>query len=151
MGSMLWIGLIAVLLIAVAAMITIQRGKQRERLDVGGWAGSAEPSLETVQQLIRRGRKIEAIKMYRALSGVGLKEAKDAVDALEQGRIDLNPLREEVHARPPLAAPADTLADLIQSGNKLGAIKAFRDTHPDVGLKAAKDAVDALERALRRR
>jgi ribosomal protein L7/L12 len=31
------------------------------------------------------GRKIEAIKLYRERTGVGLKEAKDAVEALERG------------------------------------------------------------------
>jgi ribosomal protein L7/L12 len=31
--------------------------------------------------LLRGGQKIEAIKQYRAMHGVGLKEAKDAVDA----------------------------------------------------------------------
>jgi hypothetical protein len=31
--------------------------------------------------LIQRGKKIEAIKMYRQLTGVGLKEAKDFVDS----------------------------------------------------------------------
>jgi ribosomal protein L7/L12 len=31
--------------------------------------------------LLRAGRKIEAIKMYRALHGVDLKAAKDAVEA----------------------------------------------------------------------
>ena len=30
------------------------------------------------------GRKIEAIKLYRAATGVGLKEAKDAVDEIEK-------------------------------------------------------------------
>jgi large subunit ribosomal protein L7/L12 len=33
--------------------------------------------------LIRGGRKIEAIKLYRSQTGVGLREAKDAVDAME--------------------------------------------------------------------
>ena len=33
---------------------------------------------------VRKGNKIEAIKVYRELTGVGLKEAKDAVEALER-------------------------------------------------------------------
>jgi DNA-binding beta-propeller fold protein YncE len=37
-------------------------------------------------QLIRSGNKIGAIKLYRELFGVGLKEAKDAVERLEQGK-----------------------------------------------------------------
>ena len=32
--------------------------------------------------LVRQGKKIQAIKMYRELSDVGLKEAKDFVDGL---------------------------------------------------------------------
>ena len=32
---------------------------------------------------LRQGNKIEAIKAYRAVTNAGLKEAKDAVDALE--------------------------------------------------------------------
>jgi ribosomal protein L7/L12 len=46
----------------------------------------AEPGLvdpEKLQNLIREGRKIEAIKYIRQQRGVGLKEAKEAVDWLE--------------------------------------------------------------------
>ncbi|MDO9015846.1 MAG: ribosomal protein L7/L12 [Deltaproteobacteria bacterium] len=35
-------------------------------------------------RLIRAGQKIEAIKVYRESTRCGLKEAKDAVDALER-------------------------------------------------------------------
>ena len=38
---------------------------------------------EKLQRLIREGHKIEAIKYFRQQRGVGLKEAKDAVDWLE--------------------------------------------------------------------
>jgi len=34
--------------------------------------------------LLREGRTIEAIKIYRGLTGAGLKEAKQAVERLEQ-------------------------------------------------------------------
>lgn len=39
-------------------------------------------TMPEVEQLIRRGNQIEAIKRYRDLTGAGLKESKDAVDAL---------------------------------------------------------------------
>lgn len=42
--------------------------------------------LKEILHLARSGRKIEAIKMYRETFGVGLKEAKDAVDRLESGQ-----------------------------------------------------------------
>ena len=33
--------------------------------------------------LLRMNRKIEAIKLYRQMTGLGLKEAKDAIDRME--------------------------------------------------------------------
>lgn len=41
-----------------------------------------DPFSQAVKSAVDAGRKIEAIKIYRAETGVGLKEAKDAVDFL---------------------------------------------------------------------
>jgi len=38
---------------------------------------------EKIQQAIEAGRKIEAIKLIREETGLGLKEAKDMADALD--------------------------------------------------------------------
>jgi ribosomal protein L7/L12 len=38
----------------------------------------------TVAEAVRDGKKIEAIKRYREATGVGLKEAKDFVEALQR-------------------------------------------------------------------
>jgi len=38
----------------------------------------------SVVDAVRRGKKIEAIKAYRAATGAGLKEAKDYVDEFER-------------------------------------------------------------------
>ena len=35
-----------------------------------------------IQDALRRGNKIEAIKIYRELTGVGLAEAKQAIDGI---------------------------------------------------------------------
>jgi hypothetical protein len=37
-----------------------------------------------VKEALFAGRKIEAIRLYRLQTGLGLKEAKDAVEALEK-------------------------------------------------------------------
>ncbi len=42
--------------------------------------------LKDIAELVRAGNKIEAIKLYRATFNVGLKEAKDAVEALAAGQ-----------------------------------------------------------------
>ncbi|MBI3099817.1 MAG: ribosomal protein L7/L12 [Planctomycetes bacterium] len=44
-----------------------------------------EEGRAAVLDLIRQNRKIEAIKAYREKTGSGLKEAKDAVEAMERG------------------------------------------------------------------
>lgn len=41
-----------------------------------------EPELAEVTALLRQGKKIQAIKVYRETTGVGLKEARDAVERL---------------------------------------------------------------------
>jgi ribosomal protein L7/L12 len=41
-----------------------------------------EPQLERVAALARDGKKIQAIKVYRDVTGVGLKDAKDAVERM---------------------------------------------------------------------
>jgi ribosomal protein L7/L12 len=43
----------------------------------------ADPQHERICETLFEGRKIEAIKLYRELAGVGLKDAKEFIDALE--------------------------------------------------------------------
>lgn len=40
---------------------------------------------EDIRDLIRQNRKIDAIKLMRQKTGLGLAEAKDAVEAMEDG------------------------------------------------------------------
>ena len=47
--------------------------------------------LGRVKELLKNGRKIEALKAYRELSGLGLKEAKEELDRIERAiRLDRN-------------------------------------------------------------
>lgn len=41
-------------------------------------------ALERVKDLLKSGKKIEALKVYRGMSGLGLKEAKDELDRIER-------------------------------------------------------------------
>lgn len=41
-----------------------------------------DPRMGEVVALLRDGKKIQAIKVYREITGVGLKEAKDAVERI---------------------------------------------------------------------
>jgi ribosomal protein L7/L12 len=100
---------------------------------------------EQIADLLARGQKIEAIKRYREYTGLGLKEAKDAVEAMA---------RSDMLDRPkPKREPVERLSDhqiagqvelLLRSGRKIEAIKLYRE-HTGLGLKEAKDWVEALE------
>ena len=69
--------------------IKAQLARIEEKLDrllaQGGAPGAlAEAAwIQEVRGLVRAGNKIEAIKLYREHTGLGLKESKDAVEALE--------------------------------------------------------------------
>ena len=65
--------------------------KRLGQAEPGGFAsdsGFSEPAADAagddprVIELVQTGKEIEAIKLYRELTGVGLKEAKDAVARL---------------------------------------------------------------------
>jgi ribosomal protein L7/L12 len=92
---------------------------------------------------IGRGDVIEAIKLLRAATGLGLKEAKDLVDAHRSGKtvsVVLLAHSESLPASGPLPQP---VMQALRNGNKIEAIKLLRE-ETGLGLKEAKDAVEAL-------
>ncbi len=54
-----------------------------EHLDI---AEPQPPAVPSVVQELEQGRKIQAIKLYREQTGVGLREAKDAVEEIARQR-----------------------------------------------------------------
>jgi ribosomal protein L7/L12 len=46
---------------------------------------AAGANAEMLAALVREGKKIEAIKLYREMTGCGLAEAKEHVESLESG------------------------------------------------------------------
>ena len=53
--------------------------------DLSALTGKAQ-KIGEIQKLIQSGNKIYAIKLFHETFGVGLKEAKDAVNAMEDGK-----------------------------------------------------------------
>src|SRR6266851_3779562 len=130
-------------------------------------AGNMPPvESKSVQELLREGRKIEAIKRYRQENGVGLKEAKDAVDRMAVGLPIPNRIDDfDFNGKQPADGDdihdsfgdssnyaSDTLnveiRNLLRTGNKINAIKRYREAK-GVGLKEAKDVVDRIEAEMR--
>lgn len=105
----------------------------------------AEPDVVYhVKQLMAAGNKIEAIKLYRQATGLGLAEAKEAVEAIEAGRsVSLSVTSAQGSALDQNPAAILAVKALLQAGNKIEAIKVYRQL-TGMGLKEAKDAVEAM-------
>lgn len=105
-----------------------------------------------LQELVTNGKKIEAIKKFRQLTGLGLKDSKDAVEQLERdikaGRAPKTPTLGELLApetQPEINADVERqVRELLGQGRKIEAIKIYREA-TGLGLKEAKDAVEAME------
>jgi len=110
-----------------------------------------------VARLVRDGQKIEAIKLYRELTGAGLKEAKTAIEQLAEGRVlqvaqtivertadtDEGPRSVESGQRFSVEDFLRGLQPLLQTDQKIEAIQQVRGKY-NIGLKEAKDAVELL-------
>jgi large subunit ribosomal protein L7/L12 len=101
----------------------------------------ATPLEHEVIRLLERRQKIQAIKLVRQHTRLGLKEAKDVVEEVERtGRLRLP------QQTPPPFVAQDVLGEarrLKHAGKAIEAIKLIRQ-HTGLGLKEAKDAYDAL-------
>lgn len=75
-------------LVLIWAKLNRSTGERLLRRDVSPPSG--EGTETDVERLVVAGRRIDAIKLYREIHSVGLKEAKDVVDKLV-GRLDRGP------------------------------------------------------------
>ena len=92
---------------------------------------------EHIADLIQQGRKLEAIKLIREETGVGLAEAKAAVDQLSGS---------EAFGRPKIIDSDDADAEvrrLAYEGRTIEARKLLRERN-GLGLKEAKALVDQM-------
>jgi ribosomal protein L7/L12 len=143
---MAWMIVGLAVVIAVVLIVIIVRGAAARP---SGVVVPAEIDLDAandpdVQAAMDSGRKIEAIKHYRELTGVGLKEAKDVIDYLMAGgEIDAKKKR----AMPTVDAAAG-VRDLLDEGRKDEAIELYA-RFAGVDQYTAQDAVDEIEREMR--
>lgn len=95
-----------------------------------------------IRLAIRDGNKIEAIKLLREATGLGLAEAKDAIENFER-----NPETAQFAPRPsmPASVPPPAVLNALMAGKEIEAIRLYREAHR-VGLKEAKEAVEQIVR-----
>lgn len=111
-----------------------------------------------LRDLILAGQKIEAIKLYKEVTGMGLRESKEFIDDLEAQLREENPefpLNLSHAAKPQRPSlgnmpeeDAKIMTDLIFAGQKIEAIKMYRNAS-HLGLKESKQFIDQLEKQLR--
>lgn len=108
-----------------------------------------------IEALLRRRKKIEAIKLLRSYQPMSLRDAKLAVERLEAGAA-LTPasaagavgFMPTVSAEAALAqqltpAALGRVRDLCRQGRKIAAIKELRE-HTGMGLREAKETVERM-------
>lgn len=119
------------LLAAVALVVAAVRLRSRELLP------PADPA--EVRRLASAGQKIEAIRMYRRITGMGLYDANQAIEKfLATGVLDFAPV-----TAAPAPAPDEEVAALVRDNKLIEAIKVYREKH-GVDLLTAKNAVEKL-------
>jgi ribosomal protein L7/L12 len=103
---------------------------------------------QQVRELVAKGNKIAAIKLYREITDLGLKEAKDAVEAIASGApvVTSTPIQSGLQNDMLLE---DRIKRLLAERKKIEAVKLYREAN-HCGLKEAKDAVDLIQAEMRR-
>lgn len=82
----LFLGVVA-LIFVVAVLSRVSRDETVSMPSAAGIPAGLTGEQASIESLVLAGRKIEAIKQLRQEKGLGLKEAKDEIDALAR-RLD---------------------------------------------------------------
>jgi hypothetical protein len=76
-------GIIALVIIVLVFWLDrTNRARIRRLRESGEYPPPGRGTMADVERLVRLGRKIEAIKLYREIHGIDLMTAKSAVDAI---------------------------------------------------------------------
>ncbi len=97
-------------------------------------------AIQQISDLLTAGKQIEAIKRYREATGVGLAQAKDAIDAWDPRRHMGSPAAPSASAGDDLAVGARAVK---QTSGDVHAIRFVRE-QTGWGLAEAKGYVDRL-------
>lgn len=96
-----------------------------------------------IESALRRGSKIEAVKLYREATGASLAESKDAVEAMPLDSIPVGDLPSILPTTGMTPEKMNAIVSAISRGNKIEAIKLYREA-TGLGLAESKDAVEAM-------
>jgi ribosomal protein L7/L12 len=94
-----------------------------------------------ITELAAAGEKVEAIQLLRAATGLGLAEAKAAIEGLARGAA-LPAIPAKLSEQGPEALPAEVRAAL-ERGERVDAIRLLREA-TGLGLKESKEWLDRV-------
>ncbi len=103
--------------------------------------------VQQLKEMAAQGNKIAAIAQYREITGVSLREAKDAVEALMHAAPVSLPMSLQGSGPDPFLE--NRIKRLLAERKKIEAVKMYREAY-QCGLKEAKDAVDLIQAEMRR-
>lgn len=101
---------------------------------------------QKIHELIDASQILMAIQVYREATGVGLAEAKQAVEEMMQMEAARPPSDSRNFDNPVLESK---IRSMLAKGKKIEAVKIYREEY-GIGLKEAKDAVDRIEATMPR-
>ena len=108
--------------------------------------GLRPDQVQKIHALLHEKRLVDAIKLYREVTGVGLAEAKEAVEEMAVNEATKPPDDVRDYDNPVLTS---RIKSLLSRNRKVDAVKIYREEYR-VGLKEAKDAVDQIEATMKR-
>ena len=145
--------LIAALILVLPIVLTkLLSGRSRNTAAVRGAAPAVQPVVAPRRQdalrlevtsLLAQGGKMEAIKLMRDKKGLGLAEAKAAVETIGREEAIATPAPGLVATIQRAQQMSEEVRRLATTGRKIEAIKMLREKS-GIGLKEAKDLVDRL-------
>ena len=108
-----------------------------------GQSTAPASALEEIRKMAGGGNLVDAIQHYQQTYGVDVTEAKNAIDALQAGRL-VTPTAAGTRPAEELTKALQEVQRLLADGNKIGAIKIYRENY-DVSLTRAKYAIEQIE------
>ena len=137
------ISLVLLIVGIIIYTLIVRRHEIKKELEASILNQSPESINAEIKREALKGNKIKAIRLYREMTGIGLKEAKDYIDKLSNG-FDYN---DSAHAKMDPSIINAEIEREISMGNKIKAIKLYREM-TGAGLKEAKDYIDDLSNRL---
>lgn len=143
-----WTGVAYVVLavVLVASLLIERRGRASGRRMPSVPPELSADVVQTISDLVTRDRRVQAIKVLREATGLGLRESKEWVDAWQPGGSSSPPTSAPSAQGPDREALATLDADARQARQQSGAIAAIKlvRTRTGWGLAEAKAHVDRL-------